>query len=79
MASTQDDGEKPKSKRLFLNHVDQFQGRNLAKVYITFLRSLQMPEMSEITDIFRIVDVYTFVTSFRGFQISFPFIFSFLL
>ncbi|WAR18490.1 KAD7-like protein [Mya arenaria] len=31
MASTQDDGDKPKSKRLFVNQVDQFQGKNLAK------------------------------------------------
>lgn len=30
MASTQDDPDKPKSKRLFINHVDQFQGKNLA-------------------------------------------------
>lgn len=36
MASTQDDGEKPKSKRLFLNHVDQYQGKNLSKVFISF-------------------------------------------
>jgi len=31
MASTQDEADKPKSKRLFLNQVDQYQGRNLAK------------------------------------------------
>nr|KAG5697004.1 hypothetical protein BaRGS_008466 [Batillaria attramentaria] len=31
MASTQDDPDKPKSKRLFINHVDQYQGKNLAK------------------------------------------------
>ena len=37
MASTQDDGEKPKSKRLFINHVDQFQGRNLAKVSLVYI------------------------------------------
>lgn len=26
------DEEKPKSKRIFINHVDQYQGKNLAKV-----------------------------------------------
>jgi len=32
MASTQEDVDKPKSKRLFVNQIDQYQGANLAKV-----------------------------------------------
>lgn len=37
MASTQDDADKPKSKRLFINQIDQYQGKNLAKVCKSFV------------------------------------------
>lgn len=45
MASTQEDADlRPKSKRMFINHVDQYQGKNLAQVsnYVCFFNYMSL-------------------------------------
>merc|ERR1711963_470864 len=50
MASAEDSGEKPKSKRIFINHVDQFQGKNIAKFLSKCVVGASLEEAEEEED-----------------------------
>lgn len=46
----QDDGDKPKSKRVFINQVDAYQGKNIAKVIFVNLPGTSPIELQAIRE-----------------------------
>merc|ERR1711963_247347 len=50
MASAEDSGEKPKSKKIFLNHLDSFQGKNIGKFLSRCVVGASLEEAEEEED-----------------------------
>merc|ERR1711963_413091 len=50
MASAEDSGEKPKSKKIFLNHLDSFQGKNIGKFLSKCVVGASLEEAEEEED-----------------------------
>ncbi|XP_013392761.1 adenylate kinase 7 [Lingula anatina] len=61
-----DDGEKPKSKRLFINHVDCYEGRNIAKFLSSCVVGASLEEMEEEEEDARSVDSATLARPKEG-------------